>query len=456
MLNHEGWCLMLILCTLIALLLSGLPHMRAVKSVEKRLAAEGHWLWKAASVVLCACGVLVLAVIPSAAYRGGVMRLLLPVSGALGMVATLCFVTPRIRKLSPHALTLCQAVAADRWTRVGLGVVSAAGALISAAACVSMVARMFAYVFSLHYMIALGAATGLVLMLTILCGADSRRSMDKLQIALLTALLAGTPVAALIASGNGKDMLQVSALSGGFGTVTIWDIAGDLCTGLGVTGMMLSAQTLFSERDPAVVRRSGAAASVGIAVLMLLAALAGFAACTAGIKLETITAAETVLTQIAELSSLPNPVSGLLSAALLSALLLYAQSALHFFGTTVAWDVVQPVTGWHTERPVVLMAEAAAVAACLLTFALARFPNTPLEWYVRSALLCGSVAGGLLVPFACGVKQSRTGQRTGLIAGCAVVLIIWLLPVPEKWKIVGILPALIGTVLPQLLIKDKA
>ena len=455
MLNHEGWCLMLILCALITLLLIGLPHMRTEKTVEKRLAAEGNWLWTAAGTALRACGVLVLAVIPSSAYRGGVMRLGLPIFCSVGLAALLCVLLPRIRGRGAQAQTLCQAAAHDCWVRAGLGALCACGALVSAAAAVSMVARMFAYVFSLHYMIALGASVGLALVLTLLCGAQSRHAMDRLQIVLLTVLLIGTPAAALFVSENANEALQALALSGGHESADIWDVLCDLCAGLGAAGLLLPAQTLFSEHNPVVLRKSGIAASAGIAVLMLLAALAGFMACAAGIELTTVSAAETVLTQIAELSTLPHLVSGVLSAALLTTLLMYAQAALHFFGTTVAWDIVQPLTHGHTERPAALMAELISAAACVLTFVLAMYPNTPLEWYVRMVLLCGSVICSLLVLQVCGVKAGATGQRIGLAAGAAVILITLLLPIPEKWKILGALPAALLTALPQLAVKDK-
>lgn len=455
MLNHEGWCLLLILCAVIALLLLALPHMRAEKTVSQRLSGSSCRVRSSVGVVLRTCGVLVLVAVPSAVYRGGIMRLGLPVFCAAGLAAALCVLLPRIRKRAPYALTLCQAVAEDKWTRVGLGALSAVAALLSVSAAVSMAAHMFAYVFSLHYMISLGAAAALVLLLTLLCGAQSRRAMDPLQFALLAALLIGTPLAAILLSGNAQEALQAFSQSYGQQSHAPMYILCDLCAGLGALGLLLPLQALFAEDNPSVLRKSGITASAVIAVLMLLAALSGFGGRTLGIGLESIPAAETVLTQIAELSALPQPVSALLTAALLTSLLLYAQAALHFFGTTVSWDMIQPLNGSQEERPAARMAEWISWAACLLTFPLAMNVNTPLAWYVRDVLLCGSVIGTFLLFHAFGRSPGKMGSRIALAAGTAVIVVVWLLPFPEKWKILGAAPAMLCTALPQLLIKDK-
>lgn len=456
MLNHEGWCLLLILCAVIALLLLALPHMRAEKTVSQRLSAGGCWAWLSAGVVLRACGALVLVAVPSAVYQGGIMRLGLPVFCAAGLAVLLCVLVPRIRRRAPQALTLCQAVAEEKWARAGLGALSAVAALLSASAAVSMAARMFAYVFSLHYMISLGAASALVLLLTLLCGAQSRRAMDKLQFFLLAALLLGTPAAALLLSGNAQEAMQAFAQSYGQQSRAPMYILCDLCAGLGALGLLLPSQALFAEDNPSVLRRSGTAASAAIAVLMLLAALSGFGGRALGIGLESIPASETVLTQIAELPALPQPVSALLTAALLTSLLLYAQAALHFFGTTVSWDMIQPLTGSQEERPAAQRAQWISWAACLLTFPLAMNANTPLAWYVRDVLLCGSVTGTFLLLRAFGRSPGKRGGRIGLAAGAAVILITWLVPISEKWKILGVVPSMICTALPLLLIKEKS
>ena len=455
MLNHEGWCLLLILCAVIALLLLALPRMRTERTIAQRLPACASSVWTAAGVVLRACGVLTLVVIPSAIYRSGMMRLGLPVFCAAGLAVLLCMLVPRIRQRAPQALTMCQAVAEDKWTRAGLGALSAAAAWIGAAAAVSMAARMFAYVFSLHYMISLGASVGLALMLTLLCGAQSRHVMDKLQFALLAVLLIGTPVAALLLSDNTSAALQAFVHSYGQGAQIGMDLLCDLCAGLGALGLLLPSQMLFAEHKPSVLRKSGIAASAVIAVLMLLAALSGFAGRALGIGLESIPASETILTQIAELSALPQPVSALLTAALLTSLLMYAQAALHFFGTTLSWDVIQPLTHRHTERPAALWADCLSAAACLLTFLLAMNVNTPLAWYARDVLLCGAVIGTFLMFHACGGKAGKMGSRIALVAGADAVFITWLLPLPEKWKILGAVPAAVLTVLPLLFVKDK-
>jgi len=82
--------------------------------------------------------------------------------------------------------------------------------------------------------------------------------------------------------------------------------------------------------------------------------------------------------------------------------------------------------------------------------------NTPLTWYVRDVLLLSAVAGSFLLLRAIGAKTSRLGQRIGLAAGAAVVLVTWLVPLPEKYKLLGVIPAVLAAVLPQLLIKEPS
>ena len=457
MLNYEGWCLLVILSALIAHMLLALPHMHTERAMQTRLTGHGGTLSTAVGTVLRACGTMVLAVIPSAVCRGGVTRLGLPAFFAAGIAVLLCLLVPRIKARSAHALTLCEAVSGDAWTRAGLGALSALAALLSAAAAVGMVARMFAYVFSLHYMIALAAATALALMLTLLCGARARRAMDPMQSVLLTILLIGTPVAAFLLSDNATQALQPLQQPVAMESDLIWTILADLGAGIGALGLLLPAQHLFSAQKPTALRKGGIIASAVTAVLTLLACIAGLAAHAVGIKLDSIPAAETVLTQIAELSALPNPLSALLNAALLTTLLLFAQSALHFVGNAVAWDVVQPLNRQEKDRPLCLLADGVALIACALTFPLSmNAANTPLAWYVRDALLLGSVAGSFLLLRAFGTKTSRLGQRIGLAAGAAVVLVAWLLPLPEKYKLLGAIPAVLAATLPQLLIKEPS
>ena len=454
MLNHEGWCLLGILSALIALMLLALPHMRAERSAQARLISHDGIMGTALGTVLRTCGAMVLAVVPAAVYQGGTVRLGLPVFCAVGVAVLFCLLVPRIKARCPHAMTLCEAVARDAWTRAGLGTVTAIAALISAAAAVSMVARMFAYVFSLHYMIALGAVVGLTFALTLLCGVRARRRMDGLQFLLLMALLIGTPVAALVLSGDAAQAVQFLTQTVAQDADAAMDILVDACAGIGMLGLMLPAQHLFSGQKPAAMRKGGILAAAGVAVLLLLSALGGVAARSVGIKLETIPAAETALTQIAELTALPNPLSAVFNAALVTTLLLYAQAALHFVGMTVAWDVVQPLTHQDKERPLVIAADWVAPLACAFTFLLARNPNTPLAWYVRDVLLLGAVMGSFLLARAFGAKPGRLARRIGLVAGVAVVLILWLLPLPEKYKLLGAIPAMLFALLPQLLIID--
>lgn len=455
MLNHEGWCLLLILSALIALMLLALPHMRTERAMQTRLTSHGGALCTAIGTVLCACGTMVLAVIPAAVYRGGVTRLGLSVFAAAGIAVLLCLLVPRIKVRCTYELTLCEAASHDAWTRAGLGAVCALAALLSASAAVAMVARMFAYVFSLHYMIALSAAVALALVLTLLCGARARRAMDPMQVLLLTILLIGTPAAALLLSDNAAQALQSSVLLAAQEPDLAVTLLTDLCAGIGALGLMLPAQHLFSVQKLIALRKGGIISTAAAAVFMLLAAFAGLASHAVGVQAESIPAAETVLTQIAELAALPNPLSALLNAALLTTLLFYAQAALHFAGNTVSWDVVQPLVRQDKDRVLSFAADAAAMAVCALTFPLCmNAANMPLTWYVRDALLLSSVAGGFLLLRAFDAKTSKLGQRIGLAAGAAVVLIVWLVPLPEKYKLLGAIPAVLAAVLLQLFVKD--
>ena len=149
--------------------------------MEKRLNVQDESLFAVAGVCLRCAGVGLLAVLPGAVYAGGAARLGLAVMPAAGLGTALLLIVPRLKRSHPQALTLFEAAVQDPWARAGFAAVGAVAAVAAAAGAMSMIARIFAYVFSLHDKIALAASVLLCFVLVLLCTTAAREKMDRLQ-----------------------------------------------------------------------------------------------------------------------------------------------------------------------------------------------------------------------------------------------------------------------------------
>lgn len=458
MLNHEGWSLLGILLLLLIQLLLALPLMHKEQTMEKRLNVQDESLFAVAGVCLRCAGVGLLAVLPGAVYAGGAARLGLAVMPAAGLGTALLLIVPRLKRSHPQALTLCEAAVQDPWARAGFAAVGAVAAVAAAAGAMSMIARVFAYVFSLHDKIALAASVLLCFVLVLLCTTAAREKMDRLQGILLAVMVIGTPVAALTVVGAEENMLAVlreALFYHGTGLALGRDIASDVLTGLCAIGLMLPMQRLFAVKSEQTANRGGKIAVCAMAVLAVSAAASGLVGKMAGFVLNGKAAQETVVMQLTELPALPETVSAVLTSSLVLALMLFVQDALRFAGAAVAWDIVQPLGKFTAEKPLRIWMDGVSLTVCAALYAVAGSINVPLENYLHIALLCGAVTGTMLLMRALGVQAKPLGQRICVSAGAASAAAV-LLFVPEEWKMIGAAAVFAAAVIPLLICKEKA
>ena len=253
MLNREGWSLLAILLFFLALLGAGFAHMGRERSVADRLREGGGAADTAAGLVVAAGGVVLLAIVPGTLYLYGLSRLLMPLSLAAGACALLCGVLPRLRAATPRALSAAELYSWASAPRAAFAVIGAMSALGLATGAISLLGRVIAGVFSLHQTLALGAAALLCAILALLCGPQSRRRMDRLQVLLLVGLLAALPASAVLHSGDNDNTLA-AVLASAFsrpdtGNPVPVDMLSDLGWGLGVLGAvsLLSRATAVQE-----------------------------------------------------------------------------------------------------------------------------------------------------------------------------------------------------------------
>lgn len=455
MLNQEGWSLLFILIMVLVALGLGLARMGRERAMAQNLCAGGGAADTAMGSVLRCAGPLLLAVIPGAVYRGGFARAGIAVSVAAGYAVLLAVLAPALRRRNGTALTLPEAVARQKGARVLWAALSAMQALLVAGGALSMTARILAGVFSLHYTIALAACTGLCLLLTVLCGPQSRLRMDRWQGAMLMLLLVGLPAAAVVLFDGTK-----AAVLGGLavretGVQLGLGIASDALWGIGVLGLALPAQRVLGAETDAGARRGGIAAGIAIVVLTLLAALSGLLGRSVDAQLETVSAAETVLMQMAEGAALPQPVGALFVGALVTTLLLAAQDALRALGGWVSWDVVASLSGQTQEKPLLCVQLGAAMASGLAAFALGLSATAPLEWFALGACLVGSVLAPGMALSAVGRSIHPLGAYCGLGLGTLMAIVWMAIPQLREMGMLGAVPCAGLSLLLQLCVREK-
>lgn len=455
MLNQEGWSLLLNLILVLAALGLGLAQMGRERNMAQSLRGGGGAADTAVGAVLRCAGPLLLAVIPGAVYRGGFARAGIAVSAAAGYAVQLAVLTPALRRRSGATLTLPELAAEERGVRALWAALCSAQALLVAGGALAMAARLLAGVFSLHSTIALAACAGLCLLLTALCGPQSRLRMDRLQGALLVGLLVGLPAAAAVLFDGTK-----AAVLGGLalqerGAQLGLGIASDALWCVGILGLALPVQRVLGAENERSARRAGIAGGVLAAALTALAALAGLLGRSVDAELTGLAAAETVLMQMAQGAALPQPVSALFVGALTTTLLLTAQDALRALGGWVSWDVVGSLSGQTRERPLMRIQLGAAMAAVLAAFALGLSATVPLEWFALGACLVGAVLAPGLVLRACGRRVHPLGATCGLGLG-ALMAVVWMaVPQLRGMGMLGAVPCAGLSLLLQLCVREK-
>lgn len=452
MLNQEGWSLLILILLLLLEMGLGFAKMGRERLMAQQLQHSSDGLRASAGVLLRCIGVLVLAVIPAAAYRGGAVGLGMALSVSAGLVVLLTVLVPGLRKRNAQALTLPEALGKTRGVRAVYAVLSGLQALILASGACTLAARLLAGVFSLHYTIALGACAALILLLTALCGAQSREKMDGVSSGLLILTMLGIFGAVLVKGADAFDnlkLIQEDAVQ-----MLALDIPSDLFWGVSALGLMLPAQRLFGENTKQH-RRTGAIAGGCAAALMLISALIGWLGQAVDASLVGQTAAETVLMQTTLSIGLPVPVSAALLAVMVVVLLLFAQDALHMLGLWVSWDLVQPTAQEMRERPLLRWALAVSLAGAFAAFGLGWNANIPIRTYALAGLLSGSVlAPGLLLNLL-GRKVNPLGTYCGLGLGMLMAIVWLLVPQLRQMDMLGALPCAGLSVLLQLFVREK-
>ena len=430
MLNQEGWSLLLILVMLLAALGLGLARMGRERNMAQCLRAGGGSACTAVGAVLRCAGPLLLAVIPGAIYRAGIARAGVALSGAAGYAVLLAVLAPRLRWKNADALTLPELAAKEKGVRALWASLCAVQVLLIAGGALTMTARILAGVFSLHYTIALAACAGICLLITALCGAQSRLRMDWLQCALLVALLVGLPVTAVLLFDGTK-----AALLGGLavqetGAQLGLGIASDALWCVGILGLALPIQRVLGATDDKSARRGGIAGGILAALLVMLAAFAGLLGRSVDAGLSGLAASETVLMQMAEGTALPLP---------LGALFIGAGS----------------LTGQTRERPLMRIQLAVALAAGLAAFALGLSASVPLEWFALGACLLGAVLMPGLMLRACGRAVHPLGAYCGLGLGTLMAAVWLAVPLLRETGMLGAIPCAGLSLLLQLFVREK-
>ena len=279
MLNREGWSLLAILLFFLALLGAGFAHMGRERSVADRLREGGGAADTAAGLVVAAGGVVLLAIVPGTLYLYGLSRLLMPLSLAAGACALLCGVLPRLRAAAPRALSAAELYSRASAPRAAFAVIGAMSALGLATGAIALLGRVIAGVFSLHQTLALGAAALLCAILALLCGPQSRRRMDRLQVLLLVGLLAALPASAVLHSGDNDNTLA-AVLASAFsrldtGNPVLVDMLSDLGWGLGVLGAVSLLSRATAVQEEYAARYGGRIGAALLALLTVLSAAAG-------------------------------------------------------------------------------------------------------------------------------------------------------------------------------------
>ncbi len=443
MLNEEGWSLLFILLGLLALLGAGFAGMGRERSMEHRLRVDGGALGTAAGIVLRSCGVVLLAVLPGTVYLFGLARMGMALSLMAGLIALLFFLLPRLRRVCPQARTLPQVFEGNKLARMALASVLLMSLMALAAGALSLLARVFASVFSLHYGIALAAAAAMGILLSLLCGTDAMRRMEWVQAFLTLFGLVAVPVTAALIGGRQDQALQ-TMLAGAFermqsGRPLALDLLSDALWGVGALGLASLSQRVFSVRKERAARVGGRIGGAITALMVLLAAASGLVGRMVDDGLAGQTAAETVFLQAAGNEALAVPVQALLITAMVTALLLFFVDALRTAGSLSAWDIAQPLWGETRERPLLFSANAAAVLMGLAAFLLALNANVPLLRYACAGFLFAAVAGVCLLSRALG-KKSGKGAWRGLAAGTIMAAVWLVLPWTREMDMIGVLP----------------
>lgn len=459
MLNREGWSLLAILLFFLALLGAGFAHMGRERSVADRLREGGGAADTAAGLVVAAGGVVLLAIVPGTLYLYGLSRLLMPLSLAAGACALLCGVLPRLRAAAPRALSAAELYSRASAPRAAFAVIGAMSALGLATGAIALLGRVIAGVFSLHQTLALGAAALLCAILALLCGPQSRRRMDRLQVLLLVGLLAALPASAVLHSGDNDNTLA-AVLASAFsrldtGNPVLVDMLSDLGWGLGVLGAVSLLSRATAVQEEYAARYGGRIGAALLALLTVLSAAAGLLGRMVEEGLTTLAAAETVLLQEATNAVLPAPVSALLVAALTMGLLLSAQGLLRAAGNLLAWDVAEPVLKGKQERPLCRTADGIAVAGAALAFLLALDQSAALTNMAQAAFLLGAVLGAGLALRAFGRPTTVLGAWVSLAAGAGVVVAWTAVPALRNLGMLGALPSAGAVALVQWLLRPR-
>ena len=246
------------------------------------------------------------------------------------------------------------------------------------------------------------------------------------------------------------------ASTGQAGTYSALSIASILAWGLGYFGMPHILLRFMAIKDERMVKTSRRIASVWVVLSMGVAVfigIIGYSVSVAGKipKFETLSDAETVIIQMADLMSRHGIIlalaAGVILAGILAATMSTADSQLLAAASSVSKDLLEDFFGIKmSQKKAMLAARLTVIAIALVALILAWNPNSSVFRVVSFAWAgFGATFGPAMLLALFWKRSNKAGCLAGLIAGGAMIF-IWKFGISGLggiWSIYELLPAFI-------------
>ena len=246
------------------------------------------------------------------------------------------------------------------------------------------------------------------------------------------------------------------ASTGQAGTYNALSIASTLAWGLGYFGMPHILLRFMAIKDERMVKTSRRIASIWVVLSMGVAVfigIIGYSVSVAGKipKFETLSDAETVIIQMADLMSkhgvLLALVAGIILAGILAATMSTADSQLLAAASSVSKDLLEDFFGIKmSQKKAMLVARLTVIGIACVALILAWNPNSSVFRVVSFAWAgFGATFGPAMLLALFWKRSNKAGCLAGLIAGGAMIF-IWKFGVSGLggiWSIYELLPAFI-------------
>ena len=399
MLNDEGWVLLLFLVLFISILLLGLRRLKADSSMTERLTVSEGDFSRNTGVFLRLTGSCVLCVVPGMLYRNSIPACVSLLSLLTGTGVLLFVLLPKIK--DGNGLTPAEALSLTEKPRAYFAFVSLLPTFILLSAALSLAARFVSGVFSLHYVIALSAVTGITLLLCLLKNNNSRSVSYRYAAFLPVLALAGLIVYLAAVRGDLllpflKETLQIPISF----EESLLPLLSCACMGLGVPGLLLPIQRSVASPHPG--KKKNFLAFVLFALCLLSAGFSGFFGSLVDASLSDAASCETILLQLASWAALPSPVRGAMCAVLILLPLLYVSDGLKTVSSIFVWDILPPAP----DKKLLSITRFFVLILAVLLFLSALPEKVPLTEYATLALLLSAPLGMVFL------TKKRSGKRT--------------------------------------------